>query len=226
VLDCEKGEAMKPFRQLAAKAAATHFVWISFSMPVLLESRSFLHAMGRIFSRLAPAYDRLGEKLAREQTILGPLRMAVTGLPEVPERILDLACGTGLATYMMKNLFPVTHVIGADLSERMIHQLRQKAKDSGSSDIDALVCHSGKLPFGNGRIDLVTTQNAPPYPEEMIRVLRPGGRLILAYSFVYMGLVRSVVKRRLDRLGLEEVSILQAEEGIAVTAKKPIRDIS
>ena len=67
----------------------------------------------------------------------------------------------------------------------------------------------------------MTTQNAPPYPEEMIRVLRPGGRLILAYSFVYIDLVRGVVKRRLDRLGLEEIRFVQAGEGMAVMARKP-----
>jgi ubiquinone/menaquinone biosynthesis C-methylase UbiE len=212
---------LKPVKHLAAKGAATHFVWISFSMPGLLGSRGFLRTMNRIFSRLAPSYDRLGVKLARESIILGPLKSAASDLPEKPARILDLACGTGLATFMLKTLFPESHIVGADLSEKMIRKFIEKAGDSGSRDVEALVCQSGALSFRSGAFDLVTTQNAPPYPEEMVRVLRPGGRMILAYSFVYFDLVRGVVKRRLDRLGLEEISFVQAGEGMAVMARKP-----
>lgn len=214
---------MTKIKRLLAKGAATHFIGISFLSHRLLETRGFLHFMDRIFSRVAPSYDRLGGRLAPESVILGPLRESARSLPAAPGRILDLACGTGLATFALREIFPESRIVGADLSERMVRTLRKKAEASGPRSFYTVVCNSGQLPFKENCFDLVLTQNAPPYLEEMLRVLRPGGKLVLAYSFVFMGVVRGVVARRLSRLDLEEVAFLRAEEGMAVTARKPVK---
>jgi ubiquinone/menaquinone biosynthesis C-methylase UbiE len=102
--------------------------------------------------------------------------------------------------------------------------MKEKSGRSGVQDLHGLVCNSSQLPFGNGRFDLVMTQNAPPYLEEMVRVLRPGGRLFLVYSFVFLDLVRGVVGRRLKRMGLEHVEFEQAEEGAVFSARKPMEE--
>jgi ubiquinone/menaquinone biosynthesis C-methylase UbiE len=180
--------------------------------------------MKRIFSGLAPGYDRIWEKMGDPSVTLGPLTSSARNLPEAPGRILDLACGTGLATFTVKDLFPDSQVVGADLSMRMIEMMKEKAGRSGVQDLHGLVCNSSQLPFGNGRFDLVMTQNAPPYLEEMVRVLRPGGRLFLVYSFVFLDLVRGVVGRRLKRMGLEHVEFEQAEEGAVFSARKPMEE--
>jgi len=213
---------MNAIKRLLAKGTASHFVRISFAMPGFLKTQGFAHWMNRIFSGLAPAYDRVGSRLASESVFLGPLEKASQGLKEPPESVLDLACGTGLATFRLKHLFPGSRVIGADLSTEMIQIMKRKARDAGLNGLFALVCNSAELPFGGDRFDLVITQNAPPYPEEMVRVLRPGGRIFLLYSFVYLPLVRNAVTERLKRLNLEEVTVVQAGEGMAATARKPV----
>jgi ubiquinone/menaquinone biosynthesis C-methylase UbiE len=110
--------------------------------------------------------------------------------------------------------------VGADLSPPMIRELKSKSETAGSKSVLSLVCNSGQLPFGDGQFDLVMTQNAPPYPEEMVRVLRPGGRLFLVYSFVFAALVRKVIRQRLEHLGLQGIDFIQAEEGLAAVAVK------
>ncbi len=213
---------MKRIKWFFAKGAATHLIWTSFSMPGLLKTRGFARLMNGIFSGMAPAYDRIWEKMGDQSVTLGPLTSVARNLPEVPGRILDLACGTGLATFVVKDLFPESQIVGADLSMRMIEVMKKKAGRSGVQNLHPLVCNSAQLPFGDGRFDLVMTQNAPPYLEEMVRVLRPGGRLFLVYSFVFLDLVRGVVGRRLKRMGLEQVEFEQAEEGAVFSALKPM----
>jgi ubiquinone/menaquinone biosynthesis C-methylase UbiE len=213
---------MKKIKWFFAKGGATHLIWAAFSMPELLKTRGFARLMNRIFSGLAPGYDRVWEKMGDPSVTLGPLTSAARNLSETPGRILDLACGTGLATFVVRDLFPESQVVGADLSMRMIEVMKEKSGRSGVQDLHGLVCNSAQLPFGNGRFDLVITQNAPPYLEEMVRVLRPGGRLFLIYSFVFLDLVRGVAGRRLKRMGLEQVMFLPAEEGAVFSARKPM----
>ncbi len=214
---------MKKINHLLAKGMATQLVLGSFTMPGLMKTRGFVGLMNRIFSKIAPSYDRIWTDLAPESVFLGPLTAAARSLKAAPLRILDLACGTGLATLHLGRLFPESQVVGADLSERMIQVMEQKMKSAGLRYLQTLVCNSDRLPFEDGLFDLVLTQNAPPYLEEMVRVLRPGGRLLLAYSFVMVPLVRGVMARRLEGLGLEDLNFIQAEQGLAVTAGKPDR---
>ena len=214
---------MKKIRHLFAKGIATQFVLASFTRPALLEKETFSHYMNRLFSRLAPSYDRIGERLASESMTLGPLCAALQSLRDAPEKILDLACGTGLATLKVRALFPDAKICGADISEKMVRELIRKTKERESENVSALICNSARLPFKEDGFDLVMTQNAPPYPEEMVRVLGPGGRLVLAYSFVFDSLVRGVIRKRLAALELEEITFFQAQEGIAVMVRKPER---
>jgi ubiquinone/menaquinone biosynthesis C-methylase UbiE len=211
---------MKAIKTLLAKSVATQLVGASFSLPGLLEKKSFLRTMDRIFSSTAPSYDRIWERMGKEPVILAPLEKAFATLSVRPGRILDLACGTGSATLRMAEEFPESTIIGADLSEQMIRTFKKKSKERERPGLLPLVSQSGRTPFGDGTFDLVVTQNAPPYLEEMIRVLRPGGSLFLLYSFVIVDLVHGVIRRRLEALQLIDIAIEKAEEGIAVTARK------
>jgi ubiquinone/menaquinone biosynthesis C-methylase UbiE len=212
---------MNPLRKFLAKTTATQLIRVSFSRPALLETPAFLTLMNRVFSAMAPGYDRLWQKMGTEAEVLGPLEAGLSRVAPPPDRVLDLACGTGLATFHVHRVFPKARMVAADLSERMVRILRRKAEESDGGPVHALCSHSGALPFRAGRFDLVLTQNAPPYLEEMVRVLRPGGSLLLAYSFVVPGAVRGVIRRRFAGLGLEELEIATAGHGIAVTARRP-----
>jgi ubiquinone/menaquinone biosynthesis C-methylase UbiE len=211
---------MKLLHNTISKAAATQLIRLSFSRPGILESRAFLSFMEKVFSSTASSYDRIMKRIGPASVLLGPLEGGLAELVHVPEKALDLACGTGSATLLLKDRFRESVVVGADLSEPMIRVLKQKTAETNAASVAALVADSGTLPFRDGSFDLVITQNAPPYLEEMIRVLHPKGTLLLAYSFVFMNSVRPVVARRLQNLQLENFKIMGPAEGMVIIARK------
>ena len=211
---------MKQLRQIVAKGVATQLVRLTLSRPAMIERGRFLTLMEGIFTPMAPSYDSIWARMGPSSQILAPLDAALKTLSPAPQRILDLACGTGLATFRAGEHFPRAVVVGADLSESMVRTLMTKKASTGAASVTGLVANSGMLPFGDQTFDLVITQNAPPYLEEMVRVLRPGGSLILAYSFVYVNALRRRTEKRLQGLPLDGIAIIPAAQGMAVTARK------
>ncbi|AFZ36644.1 Methyltransferase type 11 [Stanieria cyanosphaera PCC 7437] len=104
-----------------------------------------------------------------------------------PRRILDLGCGTGSTTIMLKQAFPDAEVIGLDLSPYMLVMADYKAKQAGLN----IQWQHGKAeatPFANQQFDLVTASllfhETPPaisqaILQECFRLLVPGGQVII-----------------------------------------------
>lgn len=99
------------------------------------------------------------------------------------QRVLDVACGTGVLTRAVyQRVQPDGAVIGVDINEGMLSVARQKApaidfrKGNAQAlpledtQFDAVVCQFG-LMFFTDRVQAI---------QEMMRVLRPGGRLAVA----------------------------------------------
>lgn len=99
------------------------------------------------------------------------------------QRALDVGCGTGFLAF---ELTARGHrVTGADFAPAMIAEARRKAEERGIS-IRFQQADAEQLPFAGGRFDLVMSRHllwTLPHPEaaidEWIRVLRPGGRLVV-----------------------------------------------
>lgn len=123
-------------------------------------------------STLGRITDALEERLLLDR--IGPLR----GL-----RILDVGCGDGvLATRLAQGGARVT---GLDVSAAMIAAARGRARAAGV-DVDLVEGHTGNLPFSAGQFDRVVSVATLCFVdepsraiEEMVRALKPGGRLIL-----------------------------------------------
>jgi ubiquinone/menaquinone biosynthesis C-methylase UbiE len=104
-----------------------------------------------------------------------------------PRKILDLGCGTGTTTIMLKRAFPDAEVIGIDLSTYMLVMADYKAKKIGL-DITFLQANAEKTGFKADSFDLVTAalllHETPPEISKNIlkesqRLLRTGGEVIV-----------------------------------------------
>jgi ubiquinone/menaquinone biosynthesis C-methylase UbiE len=109
--------------------------------------------------------------------------------------ILDVGCGTGEITARLADLYPAAALIGVDLIARHLEIARGRcAKYVGRvsfREADAFA-----LPFADATFDVVVCRHvlqAVPRPQEamaeLVRVLRPGGRLHLLvedYGMIHM----------------------------------------
>jgi ubiquinone/menaquinone biosynthesis C-methylase UbiE len=98
-------------------------------------------------------------------------------------RILDIGCGTGQFATKVLRRFPEARLIGLDLCESML----KKASDRAGGRFATVRADSQRLPFADDSFDIVTCSHSfhhyPDQPRvvaEMYRVLRPGGRLLIA----------------------------------------------
>ena len=98
------------------------------------------------------------------------------------EELLDCGCGTGPMISLLYENDPTKHYTGIDITPRMIEVANAKAL----SGVRFVVGDCENLPFDDNSFDAVICSNSfhhYPNPQlffnSVMRVLRPGGRLIL-----------------------------------------------
>ncbi len=107
--------------------------------------------------------------------------------PRPGERVLDLACGTGIvARQTAKREGAGARIVGLDLSPGMLAVARDAAKREGAS-IEWIEGRAEELPFPDNAFDIVICQQGlqfvperPRAAAEMYRVLADGGRVVVA----------------------------------------------
>lgn len=135
---------------------------------------------------LTPLYDVAIKWLMPEDRFKRDLiRQAAIGRDH---RVLDLGCGTGTLTILVKQLHPESAVVGLDGDPKVLEIARAKAKKAGVE----IVFQEGmafQLPYPDGSFDRVlcslvlhhlTTENKQRTLKEVCRVLRPGGEFHVA----------------------------------------------
>jgi ubiquinone/menaquinone biosynthesis C-methylase UbiE len=133
-------------------------------------------------------------------TLRGKLRIWERVLDEAGlkgnEQLLDLGCGRGAVLIAGARRLPAGHAVGADLwskeqSGNSPEATLANAAAAGVADrVEVRTADMTALPFADGSFDVVTSALAihnVPSPEgryraldEVMRVLRPGGRLLVA----------------------------------------------
>lgn len=104
-----------------------------------------------------------------------------------PRRILDLGCGTGTTTLLLKQRFPDAEVIGLDLSPQMLVVADHKARQQG---VDITWVHGNAMATGlpDASFDVVAAtllfhetpaEVAQTILAEAFRLLTPGGQVIV-----------------------------------------------
>ncbi|MHB8890984.1 MAG: class I SAM-dependent methyltransferase [Candidatus Limnocylindrales bacterium] len=105
---------------------------------------------------------------------LDALRAALVRIDPVSD-VLEVCCGTGNATVMIAER--AARVLAVDASAAMIARVPSIANVTWrQSDVR-------HLPAEDGAFDLVVGVNAVPWPREVVRVCRPGGRVLWVGSF-------------------------------------------
>ncbi len=134
----------------------------------------------------AVSYDAVTQYvlLPNETWVRQELINAIKGQPRT---ILDLGCGTGSTTLMLKKAFPDAEVIGLDLSPYMLVMAEDKAKQAGL-DIQWLHGKAEATNLKAARFDLITASllfhETPPsiaraILQECFRLLVPGGQVAI-----------------------------------------------
>jgi ubiquinone/menaquinone biosynthesis C-methylase UbiE len=137
--------------------------------------------MRRFFDRTAPGWDdRTGAGSADH---LAALAGALLHVKPAPERALELGTGTGEGALLLTREFPQASVRGVDISEPMIRAASAKVGLDPEGRIAFRVADASHLPYQDESFDLVVHLNMPPFIRESVRVLRPGGHVIVASSW-------------------------------------------
>lgn len=159
------------------------------------------------------------------------LRSHLAGLLQLQagQRVLDVGCGTGtLAVALSRRVGNSGKTVGVDASPEMISRAARKA--AGKLNLHFQVAAAQALPFADYSFDaVVSTLVLHHLPEsdriaatrEMARMVRPGGRLVIAdvHPSGTSPLARTFVRRivRLHAMGgtdLDAVAELLAAAGI------------
>ncbi len=136
----------------------------------------------RLYSLVAGIYDlRVGTFLRWRKPALEALR------PNAGDKVLDLACGTGLNfSQILARIGPKGRIVGLDITRPMLKRARRRADRSHWENATLVEGDATDLPLAADSCDAVLCSYAmaiiPDYRTaiaEAVRVLKPGGRLVL-----------------------------------------------
>lgn len=158
------------------------------------------HDVAAMFDDVAGRYDVTNDVLSLGQDRLWRRAVVQAVQAQPGECVLDIAAGTGTSSEPFADRG--VRVVPADFSLGMLRVGKRRRPDLGFTAADAM-----RLPFADGSFDAVTISfglrnvaSAPAALEELRRVTKPGGRLVVCeFSQPVNGVVRKVYNEYLMR---------------------------
>lgn len=160
------------------------------------------------FRLLTPLYDPILKWVMREDVFKHKLTLQARILPGM--KALDLGCGTGTLTMMLKKEYPNASITGLDGDPEVLDIAREK---SGGLNIQWDQGMAYALPYPDTSFDRVVTslvihhlirEDKQRAFAEVYRVLKPNGELyVLDFGAPHSGLTRLITKYM---HGLEEAA--------------------
>lgn len=169
--------------------------------PYNIPDRTKKEEVQLMFDNIAPSYDKLNHIFSLSIDKLWRRRVVRIVRRHNPERVLDLATGTGDLAIAMAKRIPTAKVMGVDLSENMLAVAAEKVSRQGLDDHIALYQGDAEqLDVERGLLDAVTVAfgvrnfgDIEASLREVWRVLREGGMfVVLEFSTPRNALVRKL----------------------------------
>jgi phosphatidylethanolamine/phosphatidyl-N-methylethanolamine N-methyltransferase len=135
--------------------------------------------IAKAYAGWAPVYD-----LVFGAVFDAGRRASIAAAERIGGRILDVGVGTGIS---LSDYSPKNRIVGVDYSEPMLRKAQERVAREKLTHIETLaVMDAARLGFHDSFFDAVVAQyviTTVPSPEavldEFVRVLRPGGEIIL-----------------------------------------------
>jgi demethylmenaquinone methyltransferase / 2-methoxy-6-polyprenyl-1,4-benzoquinol methylase len=151
------------------------------------EREAFAAGVNRMFDRIAGVYDAMNRTMTAGLDRRWRERAADRAQVGPGGRALDACCGTGdLTLELARRVGPDGHVVGCDFSEPMLARARAKAARASAGQVSFERADALDLPYETASFDAVTVgfgvRNFADLDRglgELVRVLRPGGRLVV-----------------------------------------------
>ena len=152
------------------------------------------------YDRWAPIYDLVFGKVFKTGRA-----QAVEAADRIGGKILEAGVGTGISLPLYRR---DCRLIGIDISDAMLEKARQRVRRHGLANVENLaVMDVEQLCYEDDSFDAVVAQyviTAVPDPEraldELIRVLRPGGEIIITTRISADAGLRDIVEMGLAPL--------------------------
>jgi demethylmenaquinone methyltransferase/2-methoxy-6-polyprenyl-1,4-benzoquinol methylase len=142
-----------------------------------------LERVHRFFKGTGPSYDFMVNVATLGIDRLWK-RKILDRLPPNPQRVLDLACGTGISTIVIADRFPDCHVVGVELREEYLEIAKRKVQEKAIQNIELVLSraedYTADLPF-----DCITSSYLAKYADlssltrSSRQMLKEGGILIM-----------------------------------------------
>ncbi len=135
--------------------------------------------VAQAYGRWAPVYDTVFGPVFRQGRLA-----AVQAAEQIGGRILEVGVGTGLS---LPSYGKTNSIVGIDISEPMLDKARMRVRKQNLSHVEQVTYGDAEnLDFPDKSFDVVVAQyvvTAIPNPErgldEFVRVVRPGGEIII-----------------------------------------------
>ncbi|MEE4361057.1 MAG: class I SAM-dependent methyltransferase [Pseudomonadales bacterium] len=143
--------------------------------------------VAEVFRSVAPRYDLMNDLMSLgTHRLMKRMTVELSGVRE-GQRVLDLAGGTGdLARLFSPRVGARGRVVLADINPAMVEIGRDRMLDAGLTNVVPAIVDAEALPFADRSFDCVTiafglrnVTRKDRALEEMLRVLVPGGRLVV-----------------------------------------------
>ncbi len=183
----DREQMIKLQHRIDWEGAVAHYQPPEFSYPQYYLSENFHGISGGYLTQTAAVtYDPI------TQYVLPPYepwvrQSLVSAIRSRPSRMLDLGCGTGSTTLLLKQAFPQAVVTGLDLSPYMLAVAEDKSRHADLA-IEWQQGTAEATPFASASFDLVTASllfhETPPAISQAIlaecyRLLVPGGQVLI-----------------------------------------------